>query len=92
VGLVTIGFGVSTLAAGMILGFQALDAKDNYNAHPTQGAYDHASSLQNWTNIGFIAGGVLTVGGALLVFWPFGKKAEVQATAALNGVMLRGSF
>jgi hypothetical protein len=94
IGLVTIGFGVSTLAAGMVLGFSALDAKDAYNAHPSQPAFDHATSLQNWTNIAFIAGGVLTVGGAALVFWPFGKKSEtaVEAAPTVGGMMLRGRF
>lgn len=79
VGLVTMGFGVATLVSGVVIGLQALDARDAYNAAPTQPSFDHASSLQSWTNIGLIGGGIFLLGGAALVFWPFHGSGDAKA-------------
>jgi hypothetical protein len=79
-GFVSIGIGVAALGAGAIVGLQANDAKDAYNAAPTRASFDHASSLQTWTNLMLIGGGVFTAGGLVLVLWP-SPKAEPKAAS-----------
>lgn len=75
IGFVALGFGGAALASGVVLGLQANDARDAYVAKPSQQGYDHASSLQTWTNLALIGGGVVAVGGLALVFWPTSKPA-----------------
>lgn len=95
VGLTAIGVGGATLLAGVVLGLEAEDAGNAYKASPAQATYDHASSLQTWTNVAFIAGGVVTAAGIALFVWPAHKAAE-PAPAALSvvpgGVSFRGTF
>ena len=91
------GAGLASLAAGALLGASALGARDAYNAAPTQVAYDHASSLQTWTDVAFIAGGVLVVGGAALVLWPApapraGREPTLSLAPAPGGAFVRGAF
>lgn len=74
VGFGVLGLGVATLGAGAVLGLQANDAGDAYNARPSQEALDHANGLQTWTNVALVAGGVLTAGGLALVLWPSPKQ------------------
>ena len=78
-GFIALGFGGAALFSGVVLGLQANDARDAYVAHPSQQAYDHASSLQTWTNMVFIGGGVFAVGGAVLVLWPSPRPASAPA-------------
>jgi tetratricopeptide (TPR) repeat protein len=97
-GFGVVGAGVASVAAGAILGVNALSARDAYNAGPTQAAYNHASSLQTWTDVAFVAGGLFLVGGAALVLWPSpkaGKPAEESALSiapTVGGAVLSGSF
>ena len=94
-GFGVVGAGVASVVAGIVLGASALSARDAYNAAPTQVAYDHASSLQTWTDVAFIAGGVFVVGGAALVLWPAPKpKGEpaVSVAPSLGGAVVRGVF
>jgi hypothetical protein len=42
----------------VVLGLEAADAKNAYDAAPVQATYDHASSMQTWTTVVFVAGGV----------------------------------
>jgi tetratricopeptide (TPR) repeat protein len=89
------GAGVAFVVAGVVLGESALSARDAYNASPTQVAYDHASSMQTWTDVAFIAGGVLVAGGAALILWPSPKKSgepSVSLAPAAGGAILRGAF
>jgi hypothetical protein len=98
IGFGVAGAGVASLGAGAILGVNALSARDAYNAGPTQAAYNHASSLQTWTDAAFITGGILLVGGAALILWPSPKagRSSEQATLSVapapGGAVLRGSF
>lgn len=87
------GLGVAALGGTVVLGLSANGAKDAYDAAPTRAAYDHASSLQTWTNVSLIAGGLLVAGGAVLVFLP-DKSAETRVHVGLarSGVSLSGRF
>ncbi len=101
-GLRSIGFGVAgagvaSLGAGIILGVNALSARDAYNAGPTQVAYDHATSLQTWTDVTFVAGGVLVAAGVTLALWPAPKtdprrEPTVSLAPSFGGAIVRGIF
>jgi hypothetical protein len=97
IGFIALGLGGAALLSGTILGVSALDAKDAYIAAPTQNGLDHANSLQTWTNVTFVAGAVLAVGGALLVLWPSSSPSPASKTGVffspgLGGASLRGAF
>jgi hypothetical protein len=95
IGLVAIGVGAAGVGAGVVLGLQALDAKDAYDAAPARATFDHASALQTWTNVAFIAGGAFLVGGVVLFVWPSsGEKTAPSVKAGLTpgGLSMRGTF
>jgi hypothetical protein len=95
VGIAATGVGGATLLAGVLLGFEANDAKNAYVAAPAHATYDHASALQTWTNVAFIAGGVITAGGLALIFWPSHSAAEpAKAEVSLlpGGLLVKGAF
>jgi hypothetical protein len=87
VGVAALGVGGGTLLAGVVLGIEAVGAKNAYVASPAQATLDHASQLQTWTNVAFIAGGVFAAGGLALVLWPSHKATE---PAKVEGVLLPG--
>lgn len=92
-----LGVGVATLGAGAILGAQALDAKDAYDAAPTRAGFDHAHALQTWTTVALVAGGAFAAGGVVLLVLPPLGKAKAKATGlsvapTLAGVRLEGAF
>lgn len=95
VGVGVIGVGVAAVGGGIILGLNAKDAESAYQEAPTRPAFEHASSLQTWTNVSIIAGAVLVAGGIALVVVPIGgDKGErtMQASLAPGGAVLRGTF
>lgn len=106
VGVGVAGFGVAALVATAVLGGSANGAKDAYNAAPSQQGYDHASSMQTWTNVTLATGLVLLAGGIVLVAVPIGgdrdaprsalaptpRAPEVHLSAAPGGMALGGSF
>ena len=95
VGVAALGAGGGTLLAGVILGLEAEDAKNAYGAAPAQATYNHASGLQTWTNVAFIAGGVFAAGGLALVLWPSpkaGEPAKVQGVILPGGAAVQGAF
>ena len=94
IGFAAIGVGAATLAAGVLLGTQALDARDAYNATPTHATLDHAQALQTWTTVAFVAGGVVAAGGLVLVLLPGGKPktAALDLRPTLGGLRLGGGF
>lgn len=85
------GLGVAALGGTVVLGINANGAKDAYDAAPTRQAYDHASSLQTWTNVSLVAGLVLAAGGAVLIFLPESDH-RVQVGLAPSGATLGGTF
>jgi hypothetical protein len=98
VGFVSIGVGVAAVLGGVVLGTQALAARDAFDAAPTRVGFDHANALATWTTVSFVAGGVLAAGGATLVLWPLldGRTARADVRLTLSptpgGVDLRGAF
>lgn len=97
VGIGFIGAGVAMAGAATILGIEALGSRDAFNAHPSREGFDHASSMQTMTNVGWVAAGVLAVGGIALVVWPAKKEnASVQTSVGVapapGGLTLRGAW
>jgi hypothetical protein len=86
------GAGVAALGGAVLLGINANGAADTYNAAPTRTAFDHASSLETWTNIMLIGGALVTIGGAVLVILPEKDEGRVQVGVTPGGASLRGSF
>jgi hypothetical protein len=89
------GVGLAALGAGAILGSNALGAKEAYNAAPSRAGFDHASSLETWTNVALISGAVLVAGGVALVLLPIGTdkaEARVKVGAVPGGVLVRGEL
>ena len=94
VGVGVAGVGLAALGSGIILGLQANSAKDAYDAGPTRESFDHASSLQTWTNVSLIAGGVLIAGGIALVVIPDKDEGQGRVRARLTpgGAVVSGTF
>lgn len=92
IGVGVAGLGVAALGATAILGSEANGAKDAYNAGPTREAYDHASSLQTFTNVALIAGGVLLVGGIVLVVVPDVNDGRLEVGIGPTGARIGGTF
>jgi hypothetical protein len=95
VGIAAAGVGGATLLAGIVLGVEANDAKNAYDAAPAQATYNHASGLQTWTNVAFIAGGVITAAGVALILWPShgaSEPAKAEVSVLPGGLAVKGAF
>lgn len=94
IGVGVAGVGIAALGSGIILGLEAKSAEDAYNAGPTRESFDHASSLQAWTNVALISGAVLVAGGIALVLIPDGdaKGSGVRVGPAPGGAVMMGTF
>jgi hypothetical protein len=92
VGYGLIGSGVAAFLGSAVLWSLAEDAKSSFIAQPTDTTYDHARRLETWTNVAWISGTALALGGAALAFWPAGASSPVTATVAPTGFDLRGTF
>ena len=92
VGMGLAGVGVGGLGAAFVLGTEANGAKDAYNAGPTRSGFDHASSMQTWTNAALVAGGALLVGGIVLVAIPASNDGRVEVGLGPTGASLKGTF
>ena len=87
------GVGVAALGATIVLGLEANSAKTAYDAGPTRESFDHASSLQTWTNVALVSSAVLVAGGVALVLWPDPDgEGHVRVGAAPGGVVMAGKF
>jgi len=87
------GVGVAALGATIVLGLEAGSAKTAYDAGPTRESFDHASSLQTWTNVALVSGAVLVAGGVALVLWPDPDgEGHLRVGAAPGGIVMAGKF
>jgi hypothetical protein len=87
------GVGIAALGSAIILGTSANGAKTAYDAGPTRASFDHASSLQTWTNVALVTGVVLVAGGVALVLWPDRDgEGRVNVGAAPGGAVVTGKF
>jgi hypothetical protein len=89
------GVGIAALGSAIILGTSANSAKTAYDAAPTREGFDHASSLQTWTNIALVSGAVLVAGAVVLVVWPDrdgNEGGRVNVGAAPGGAVVTGNF
>jgi hypothetical protein len=95
VGIAATGVGGATLLAGVLFGVEANDAKNAYTAAPAQATYNHASSMQTWTNVALIAGGVITAVGVTLIVWPAlssSEPAHAEVSVLPGGLLVKGVF
>lgn len=92
VGVGVAGVGVAALGAGAVLGVSANGAKDAYDAAPTRAAFDHASSLETWTNAALVSGALLVAGGVGLVLFSAPSGGRVNVGVAPGGVVVGGAF
>lgn len=93
IGVGILGAGLAAIGAGVVLGVNANGAKDAYDAAPTRAGFDHASSLETWTNVTLVSGAVLAAGGILLVVLPVGRsETRAELRAAPGGLVARGTF
>ena len=100
VGFTALGVGGALLLSGAVLGAETVGATHAFRGAPSQGTYDHAAEMEMWTNVAFIAGGVLAAGGIALVVWPSSHPSAPAAAGAEGislvpapgGAFLRGSF
>jgi hypothetical protein len=93
IGVGVAGVGIAALGSGIILGLEANSAKTAYDAGPTRESFDHASSLQTWTNVALVSGAVLVAGGIALVVWPDADgQGHVNVGATPGGAFVAGKF
>jgi hypothetical protein len=89
------GVGIAALGSAIILGTSANSAKTAYDAGPTREGFDHASSLQTWTNVALVSAAVLVAGAVVLVVWPDrdgNEGGRVNVGAAPGGAVVTGKF
>jgi len=92
IGVGVAGAGLAALGSGIVLGLEASSAKDAYDASATRESFDHASSLQTWTNITFVTGAVLLAGGIALVVIPDKDEGRVRVSVTPGGAVIMGKF
>jgi hypothetical protein len=88
-GFAALGAGGALLLAGVVLGSEALGARDAYRGAPTRDGFDHATELQTWTNVAFVAGGVVAATGVVLLVWP---PPRAQPGSRALGLVVEGVF
>lgn len=92
-GWISVGVGVAAAGAAVVLGVQALGARDDYNAsgHRDADARDRAERLRTFTNVAWGVAGLAAAGGVgLLLFAP--SESPDVARRWPSGVTLRGRF
>ena len=101
-----LGLGVAGLGAGAVTGVLALGASDDVQADCPQSRCpagvteadvaddrSRAGTFADVSTVSFIAGGVVTAAGlVLIVVRPFGGGEQASVTASPRGMSLRGTF
>ena len=82
VGFTSIGVGVTTALAAILLGISAQDAGDAYNAAPNHAALVHANALADWTTGAWITAGIFVAAGVTLVLIPEKSAPTKEAAPA----------
>jgi hypothetical protein len=111
-GLAGAGLGVAGIVVGSVFGLMTLSEKNQQQSdcgspcsvtNHSRAVDDHSNATTDGTiaTVGFIAGGALLVGGAVL-FWTAGHPSEPSTAAATvlvpsvgpggGGVLLKGAF
>ena len=70
VGIALVGAGAAAEIGAALLWGAALEAGSAYRQQPTEAAFDHARSLESWTNATLVAGGVVAIAGVACLLWP----------------------
>lgn len=92
-GVGLMGAGVIGLGAGAMLGVSALSARDAYQTSRTQEAFDHARRMQTYTNVAFVAGGLLAAGGVVLFVLPkSGARSAPTVSVGPSFVSFQGAL
>jgi len=93
IGVGVVGVGVAAIAGGLIL-HQTRKMRATPTKKRRRAAFDHASSLQTWTNVMFIAGAAVAAGGIALIGDPDRRRQQglARAVIAPNGMSLPGTF
>ncbi len=78
-----IGAGVASLAVGVAFGISATRTKDEFDRAPSPALRDRGLAQVRFTNVGLLAGGLLTLGGtACLVLAPTPESSPTGAVVA----------
>lgn len=92
VGAGVLGLGVATLGAAIVTGVTALDARDAYQLSRTRAEYDHVRTLQTVTNVLWITGAAVSIGGGALLLWPAKSATRPSARVGPASVTLEVGF
>ncbi len=95
-GWVAVGGAVALSSAGVYLGIEALDARDQFNesGHTDADAHDRAASLRLWTNVAWAAAGASAVTGIVLLMGSESDEGESTSQLRLGapGVVWSGRW
>ncbi len=70
VGVALVGAGAAAEIGAALLWGAASEAGSAYRQQPTEAAFDHARSLETWTNAMLVAGSVVAIAGVACLLWP----------------------
>jgi hypothetical protein len=92
-----VSVGVSGVAAGaaIVLGLQAVSARDEFNDSGQTDAAEHdrAISLMHWTNVAWATAAITGAAGAgILLFAPKNEPTRVGLSVGVDRVVVRGRF
>jgi hypothetical protein len=85
-GWVALGGAVAFSSAGVFLGLEALEARDEFNesGHTDADAHDRAASMRLWTNVAWAAAGASAVTGIVLLMGSESDEGGDGSTSQLG--------
>lgn len=96
IGWVGVGTAAAFVVAAAVLGEATLSARNTFDATGDTSQSDHnqAVNLRTWTNVAWVAAGVVGAAGVVCLLVPISSHGGVQTTAFVgaSGVGIRGSF